>query len=115
MNDVRGERTYDIGGPAVLFASDGLERHPLDGTVLVVAQTVVVGREEIARQRRVAQFHLQLIVHPAITTNHSSVNYVVNDSNHSSPAINDDFLFQLMVMIQFNSITFFLNFKIGLF
>ena len=31
----------------MLFAGDGFQCHPLDGSVLVVAQTVVVGREQV--------------------------------------------------------------------
>ena len=55
----------DVGGGAeVAAARQRLDGHPLDGPVLVVAQTVVVGREEVARQRRVRHLDVEVLVDP---------------------------------------------------
>lgn len=44
----------------------GLARQPLDGAVLVVAQTVVVGGEEVAGERVVGDLNSQFVVHTVI-------------------------------------------------
>ena len=68
---MKENETYDIGCPAVLLTGDGFQRHPFDGSVLVVSKAMVITREQITRQCRIAQFHFQLVVDPAIATQFS--------------------------------------------
>ena len=47
--------THHVRGSGELPLRDGLQRHPLDRPVLVVAEAVVVVGEEVTRQRAVRQ------------------------------------------------------------
>lgn len=51
-----------IAGFGELLVLQCLQWHPLNGTILTVAQTVVVGGEEISRERTIREFDAQLIV-----------------------------------------------------
>ena len=56
--------THHVAGRREALVDEGLHGHPLDRPVLVVPQTVVVTREEVARQRVVCDLYLQPLVHP---------------------------------------------------
>lgn len=51
-----------VAGRRVHLAVDYLQRHPLDGPILVVAQAMVVVGKEVAHQCRIADAHVQVAV-----------------------------------------------------
>ena len=53
---------HHIRRAGVFFTSDAFQGHPFNGSVFIIAQTMIVGRVQISRQRRVAQSDTQLIV-----------------------------------------------------
>lgn len=52
----------DVATLVVVRFLQGLQREPLDGSVLPVAQRIVVAREEVSTQGAVCELHAQLII-----------------------------------------------------
>lgn len=57
--------TYNIASRGELALHQGLYGQPLDGSVVIIAQTVVVRGEQVPRQGGVCHTHCQLAVNPA--------------------------------------------------
>ena len=70
----QNDDNYDVAGWRELSVYEGLDRHPLDRSILIVSETMVVPREEIARQCSVCQLDCQLTVHP--TKNDNKLNAI---------------------------------------